>query len=90
MQPDSEFDGIWIPSEGSKAVHGCQHGPDVIERMVEAAGFGIMLANVLKGSIAELAVHDPEKITPFTAQYVVHKLSLRFFVPPPSAGPKRA
>jgi hypothetical protein len=50
-----------------------QHVLDMIERMVETAWLGIMLANILENLLSRDQIHGPsaEKITPCSAQRIV-------------------
>jgi hypothetical protein len=53
MQPGRKFDGVQISSMGTEAFDRIKHGSDVIERVVEAARPGLMLANVLERLVGQ-------------------------------------
>ena len=74
VKPDGKIDGVQIPSRGSEACHGFQHGSDVIERMVEAARLGVMLAYLLEHLVGQRWRHGPgaKEIVPILSHHITH------------------
>jgi hypothetical protein len=74
MQPGSQLDGVQVSSMGTEAFDRIKHGSDVIERVVEAAWFGMMPGNILERLVDQGRDNHPcmEKFIPFLEHYVVH------------------